>query len=135
MVMWFGYENGVPTPDMSPEEFVPVRQHSYHWPKWGQYVETGGQAGEPADMPLPKELLDLYSGWIKATSQDERREIWERILDIHAQEVYTIGIVAQVPQPVLVENGLENVPEDGIFNWDPGAQFGIYRPEIFWWDK
>ena len=50
-------------------------------------------------------------------------------------DLYTIGIVAQVPQPVLVANGLRNVPEEGIFNWDPGAQFGIYRPEIFWWDR
>jgi peptide/nickel transport system substrate-binding protein len=135
MAMWFGYENGVPTADMSPEEFVPVRQHSYHWPKWGQYIETGGQSGEPADMPKAKELLSLYAGWIKAPSQDARTAAWNRILDIHAEEVYTIGIVAQVPQPVLVANGLRNVPQDGIFNWDPGAQFGIYRPEIFWWDR
>ena len=135
MAMWFGYENGIPTADMSPEEFVPVHQQSYHWPKWGQYIETSGQAGEPADTPLAKELLELYEGWIKADSTSRRREIWDRILEIHAEQVYTIGIVAQVPQPVLVANGLENVPEEAVFNWDPGAQFGVYRPEIFWWDK
>ena len=26
---------------------------------------------------------------------------------------------------------MHNVPEDGIFNWDPGAQFGMYQPETF----
>ncbi len=135
MAMWFGYENGVPTADMSPEEFVPVRQHSYHWPKWGQYFETDGLAGEPVDMPRAEELLTLYSGWIKAPSHSDRSKAWQRILDIHAQEVYTIGIVSQVPQPVLVAKNLRNVPEDGIYNWDPGAQFGIYRPETFWWDR
>ena len=57
--MWFGYENAVPTPEMSPEEFAPVRQHSYHWPKWGQFHETGGKTGEAVDMDLPKELLAL----------------------------------------------------------------------------
>jgi peptide/nickel transport system substrate-binding protein len=86
-------------------------------------------------MPKAKELLSLYESWIKAPSHDARTAAWTRILEIHAEEVYTIGIVAQVPQPVLVANGLRNVPEEGIFNWDPGAQFGIYRPEIFWWDR
>jgi len=24
------------------------------------------------------------------------------------------------------------VPEKGIYNWDPGAFFGVYRPDTFW---
>jgi peptide/nickel transport system substrate-binding protein len=24
------------------------------------------------------------------------------------------------------------VPDNGIYNWDPGAQFGIYKPDGFW---
>ena len=79
--------------------------------------------------------MTLYKRWTKATSQAEQEEIWSRILDIHAEQVYTIGLVAQVPQPVLVTDGLMNVPDDAIFNWDPGAQFGIYRPDSFYWAK
>jgi peptide/nickel transport system substrate-binding protein len=135
MSMWAGYENGVPTADMSPEEFVPVHQYSYHWPMWGQYFETDGQAGEPVDMPRAKELLKLYRSWINAKNHNEKSKAWEQILDIHAQEVYTIGTISQVPQPVLVTKTLRNVPDDGVYNWDPGAQFGIYRPETFWWDR
>ena len=30
-------------------------------------------------------------------------------------------------------NGLMNVPEEGMFNWDPGAQFGIYHMDTFYW--
>ena len=29
---------------------------------------------------------------------------------------------------------LRNVPEEGIYNWDPGALFGIYKPDGFWFD-
>jgi peptide/nickel transport system substrate-binding protein len=29
---------------------------------------------------------------------------------------------------------LRNVPEKGIYNWDPGAFLGIYRPETFWFN-
>jgi peptide/nickel transport system substrate-binding protein len=27
---------------------------------------------------------------------------------------------------------LRNIPERGIYNWDPGAFFGLYRPDMFW---
>lgn len=135
MAMWYGYENGIPTAYTSPEEFVPIHQQSYHWPKWGQYAETGGQAGEPVDMEKPKRLLALYKEWLHAKSRESKVAVWEEILTIQAEEVYTIGLVAHVPQPVTVASSLRNVPEEGIYNWDPGAQFGIYRPERFWFDR
>jgi peptide/nickel transport system substrate-binding protein len=132
MAMWYGYENGIPTPDIPPTEYTPVRQHNYEWPMWGQHFETKGDSGEPVDMPLVQELLDLYHDWAGAKNRQERREIWERILDIHASQIFTIGLVEQVPQPVVVSNSLNNVPEEAVFNWDPGAQFGVYRPDTFW---
>ena len=132
MAMWFGYENGVPTADMSPAEFAPTQQHSYHWPKWGQYYETGGQSGEPIDMAEAKKLMEIYERWSTATDRETREAAWHEILEIHAEQVYTIGIVAQVPQPIVVSNRMRNVPEEAIYNWNPGAQFGMYRPDSFW---
>jgi peptide/nickel transport system substrate-binding protein len=26
-----------------------------------------------------------------------------------------------------------NVPKEGLYNWDPRAQIGIYRPDTFWY--
>ena len=132
MTLWFGYENAAVTPEMSPEEFAPVAQHSYHWPKWGQYYETSGKAGEPVDMDEPKELMALFESWSKATSSEEREAAWRKMLEMHADQVYTIGLVAQIPQPVVVSRRLRNVPEEAIYNWNPGAQFGVYRPDSFW---
>ena len=45
-----------------------------------------------------------------------------------------IGTVAGVLQPVVVNAKLRNIPEQGIYNWDPGAYFGIYKPDGFWFD-
>lgn len=132
MSMWFGYENAVPTADMSPGEFAPTSQHGLHWPKWGQYFETSGKSGEAIDMDHPKELLALYKAWVGAKSRRDREAAWHRILEIHADQVYTIGLVAQIPQPIVVSKNLRNVPQEAIFNWDPGAQFGIYRTDSFW---
>ena len=27
---------------------------------------------------------------------------------------------------------LVNLPKEGFYNWDPGAFFGIYHPDTFW---
>ena len=57
------------------------------------------------------------------------------MLRIWADEVYSIGLVAGVQQPVVVNTRLRNVPSDGIYNWDPGAHFGFYKPDGFWFDQ
>ncbi len=135
MTMWYGFENGIPSADLPPSEFVPVRQHSYHWPKWGQYHETKGQSGAAPDLAVARELMRLYEAWRSATSKAGRRAAWERILEINADQVFTLGLVAKIPQPIVVRNGLHNVPREAIYNWDPGAQFGVYRPETFWLEE
>jgi peptide/nickel transport system substrate-binding protein len=49
--------------------------------------------------------------------------------------VFSIGTIGGVLQPVVVNDTLRNVPEKGIYNWDPGAYFGIYKPDHFWFDS
>jgi peptide/nickel transport system substrate-binding protein len=135
MTIDYGLENGIPTADMSPEEFAPVHQIHYQWPKWGQYHETKGQAGEPPDEPEAKRLLELFEQWRRSGTTEERERIWDEVLQIHADQVYSIGLVAGVLQPVAVDVNLRNVPEEAIYNWEPGAQFGIYSPDTFWFDR
>ncbi|MGI9336249.1 MAG: ABC transporter substrate-binding protein [Gammaproteobacteria bacterium] len=135
MSVWFGLENGLPTPDTPPIELAPTSQQQLQWPKWGQYLETGGASGEPADYPAALELQALGNEWVRAPNRAERMRIWRRMLEIRAEQVFTLGIVANVPQPVVVNKSLRNVPVKGIYNFDPGAHFGIYRPATFWFDE
>ncbi len=83
-------------------------------------------------MPVAKELMALYEAWRLATTTEERREIWEQMLAINADRVFSIGVIGGVPQPIAVRDHLHNVPDEAIFNWEPGAQLGIYRPDTFW---
>jgi peptide/nickel transport system substrate-binding protein len=115
-----------------PEDLAPVTQQDYQWPKWGQYYETHGMSGEPPDMPEAKQLMDLMNAWRAAGDSASRREVWERMLQLYADQVYSIGIVADVPQPVVVSRRLHNVPEMATYTFDPGAYFGIYHPDLFW---
>lgn len=135
MTIWFGLENGVPTGNSSPAELTPSRDDQLQWPKWGHHQLTEGKGGKPIDLPPAQKLVDLNKAWIEASSDQAREDIWHEILELNADQVFSIGIVAGVPQPVVVNNALQNVPEQGVYNWDPGAHFGIYRPDTFWYKK
>ena len=132
VAIWFGLENGIATSESDPWELAPVRQISLQWPKWGKHFESKGRSGEPPDMSIAYELLDLYAAWQHANDNVERSKIWKRMLDIHREQVFTLGLVSGMFQPVVVSNRMVNVPEKGIYNWDPGSFFGIYRPDTFW---
>ena len=134
MSVWTGLENGLPNADMSPVELAPMKQDYLQWPKWGQYFQTKGRSGEAIDMPLPEELAELFHAWERSTTRPEREEIWHRMLQIHADQVYSLGIVAGVPQPVVINDALRNLPATGLYNWDPGAFFGMYHPDCLWFD-
>jgi peptide/nickel transport system substrate-binding protein len=134
MAVWSGIENGLASADTVPDEFAPVEQIGLQWPKWGQYVETGGRSGEPADLPAARELLDLADQWRDTAGMAARAEIWKRILANHAENVWSIGIVAGVRQPVVVSTRLRNVPREGVWAWDPGAFFGMHRMDTFWFE-
>ncbi len=134
MTIWYGLENGVPTADMSPKEFVPVSQYDQpQWPMWGQYFETKGEAGEAPADPVARRLLELFDDWRRAVDRAGREASWHEILELYAPQCFTIGLVANVLQPVAVRTTLRNVPEEAIYNWEPHAQIGIYRPDTFFY--
>ncbi|PJK31064.1 ABC transporter substrate-binding protein [Minwuia thermotolerans] len=132
--VWNGIQAGLATPEMSPEELAPTSQLGLQWPKWGLHHESGGTMGSPPDMELPSKLLELYKDWKLSTDTAEKRRIWHEMLEINVEQVYSIGVVTSVPQPVVVRRGLRNVPKKGVYHWDPGAYFGIYNPDTFWYE-
>lgn len=135
MTIWYGWDNGVPTADMPPSTFAPTSQYDQPmWPMWGQYYETKGQSGEKPALPEAERLFQLYLDWGRSRTHDERLAIWQEMLPLFASQCYTIGIVGDVMQPVAVRNGLQNIPSEAVYNWDPHGQFGIYRPDT-WWPK
>ncbi|MBO9399622.1 ABC transporter substrate-binding protein [Shimia sp. R9_3] len=128
---WFGWDNGLPQPYTSPGYLAPWDQAFLSWPKWGQYHQTHGEVGEAPDLPAAIELNDLAHQWTQAYTSVDRAVIWQRMVDIHADNVFAIGLLNGAPQPVVVSNRLRNVPEKAIWAWSPGAHFGVHRPDEF----
>lgn len=133
LAVWTGLENALPNADTLPAELAPTTQQQLNWPKWGQYVETDGHAGAPIDLPAAEQLAALLRQWIGTLDEEKKARIWHEMLSIRADEQFTIGTVRLVPQPVVVNSALRNVPKDGIYNWEPGAFFGVYHPDTFWY--
>jgi peptide/nickel transport system substrate-binding protein len=132
--VWYGWDNGLPRAETSPQYLAPTAQEFFAWPKWGQYYQTGGEFGEAPDMEAPKRLLQLQWDWSHTNDAAQRTEIWAEMLEIHAQQQFAIGILSGAPQPVVVSNRLRNVPEDGVWAYDPGAHFGIHRVDEFYFE-
>ncbi|MEM9330013.1 MAG: ABC transporter substrate-binding protein [Pseudomonadota bacterium] len=130
-----GLDNAIPSAQMSPKELAPTAQPQLQWPKWGQYVETNAKAGEPIDLDGAGKQLQLYTSWMEATSYESKKEIWHQMLKNYADNVFSIGTVNNSRQPVVVSKDLRNVPENGIYAWDPTSYFGIYKPDTFWFDR
>ncbi|MEP6017488.1 MAG: ABC transporter substrate-binding protein [Paracoccaceae bacterium] len=132
--VWFGWDNGLPQPYTPPSYLAPTDQVFFAWPKWGQHYQTGGQAGVAPTLPAAMELMTLSEKWDETQETEERSKIWQRMLAIHAENQFGIGILAEAPQPVVVSNRLRNVPEFGKWAWEPGAHFGVHRIDEFYFD-
>ena len=50
----------------------------------------------------------------------------------NADEVFTIGTVNGIRQPIVVGPKIKNVPKEGYYAWDPGGYIGLYQPDTFW---
>lgn len=130
MSVWMGLPNGIPTAEMSPASLAPTRQDQLQWPAWGRYAETG--EGSPPDIPEVQRLAELNDAWTMSSNSAQRLAIWDEMLKIHAEQVYSIGLINGTLQPVVINPRLQNVPEKAVYNWDPGAFFGIHRFDTFW---
>ena len=127
-----GIDNALPGADMAPDSLAPSNRGQMHWPRWGEFVESNGSAGEASDLPEAMELVKLLKAWRQSSTKQERADIWERMLDIQATQVFTIGIISGTQQPVVISNRLNNVPVTASWSFEPGAYFGVYQPDTFW---
>jgi peptide/nickel transport system substrate-binding protein len=129
---FFGLNNALPSASMSPQELAPTSGAQLQWPKWGEHHESMARAGQPIDLPEAARQLALYREWLSSESDDRRAGIWEQMLENYTDQVFSIGTVNATRQPVVVSSRLRNVPDEGLYAWEPTANFGVYRPDTFY---
>ncbi|GAB4391289.1 MAG: ABC transporter substrate-binding protein [Kiloniellaceae bacterium] len=132
MSVFYGLANGLASSETSPEELAPTSEKQNNWPLWGLHYESGGKAGEPPALPAVRELLSLYEAWRLATDEATRTNLWQQMLEIHAEQVFTIGLLGAVQQPIAANPRLRNLPVQADYMYEPGAYFGRYRMDTLW---
>jgi len=128
-----GMDNAVPTPEFEPSALAPTTDSQYQWPNFGLYVQSSGHEGQAIDMPDVQKLEDLYHDWRHASNVDEQRKVWTEMLQINADQQFSIGVVNGTRQPVVVSRRMRNVPQTGLFSFEPGSFFGLYMPDTFFY--
>ena len=132
MTAFAGAVTAVPTVNTSPKEFAPTMLGGLQWSRWGMFVESKGRQGEKCDMESACKLLDYVKEWETGATPADRRKAWEKILQTNADEVFSIGTVNGIRQPIVVGPKVRNVPKEGYYAWDPGGYIGLYQPDTFW---
>ena len=135
MSMWFGIDNGVPTPDMNPGQLAPTADDQLQWPVWGLNYISHGEMGEAPDLPPAIELLALLKRWRLSSDDAERADVWRQMLSIYTDQVFSIGLVNSSLQPILYTTKLRNFPEKGLYGFDPTSYFGVYKTDTFWLEE
>jgi peptide/nickel transport system substrate-binding protein len=132
MTAYAGVVTAVPSLETSPKEFCPTMQGGLQWPRWGMYIESKGKQGEKCDMQEACVLLDYLREWETATDDATRLDAWRKILDATMEEVFSIGTLNGIRQPLVIGPKVRNVPKEGYYAWDPGGYIGLYKPDTFW---
>jgi ABC-type dipeptide/oligopeptide/nickel transport system permease component/ABC-type transport system substrate-binding protein len=141
--VWIG--NGEYFPLIAPRYFLPFNTESNFAIGYARWYMRGGLQGNPKadrahgcieppeDHPLRKAMV-LYEKATAESDPERQRDIFREVLDIAADNVWTINVCTPPPVLAVVKNGFRNVPHDVVASWDfqtPGNA-GI---ETYYFDK
>ncbi len=128
--------------------FNPVLKNKSFLPNWSQargytswYVH-GGLYGDPRATeeggiePPPghpvRRCMEILETVYQAPTRHEQREIYRKIQDIMAEELWGIGISTPTPKLAIVKKDFKNVPRNLIYWYAPPSNGG---PETFYFEN
>jgi peptide/nickel transport system substrate-binding protein len=113
-----------------PKWFAPIYGDESTWgPMWGLWYNTDGKEGwEP-----PEEIKQLYE-WHDQYMITDDVEYANLILASQAENIWTIGTVADGPSLLLVNKDMKNIPDVHFYVWDNLCGYEMY-PEAYYFDR
>lgn len=84
---------------------------------YGDSRATGGEMVEPEVGGSIRRSMELREQAMQAISEVERKRLFDEILEIAAENLWSISIATPPPQPVLVKDGLRNVPRRALVGY------------------
>ncbi len=103
-------------PMVDPIYQFPFDERSWMAPAYGTWFKSGGAQGiEPSDEF--KAAMDLYAEYKTSIDPARQLEICQDIVRNATENLWTIGTVGLVPNPVVVKNNFMNVSENHTADW------------------
>lgn len=103
-------------PMVDPIYQFPFDERSWMAPAYGIYYKTNGEQGiEPT--PEFQALMDLYDEYRTSIDPARQVEICQQIVRTSTENLWTIGTVGLVPNPVVVKNNFMNVSPSHTADW------------------
>ncbi|MBS0662987.1 MAG: ABC transporter permease subunit [Verrucomicrobia bacterium] len=140
--VWGGLDEFIPL--LQPRYFVPVSGASFFAPTWGRWYQAGGLHARPGELPAAlvgpppghpaRRAMELYDEALVAPTPEARQARFNEILEIAADNLWTINIATPPPLLATVKDGFRNVPAEAVaavFFQTPG-NLGM---ETFFWDQ
>lgn len=114
-------------PLIHPALFAPPDVESYYAVQWGRWYTRGGlwnpdavkdlpnSQGPPPGSPMYR-AYQAYAQAQQATTQDEQVARFQEVLDIAAENLWTISIAEAPPFLMVVNNDVHNVPKNALYS-------------------
>lgn len=103
-------------PMVDPIYQFPFDERSWMAPAYGLWYKTNGAEGmEPTDEF--KQAMALYDEYKRTTDPARQLEIGREIVRLSTTNLWSLGTVGMVPNPVVVKNNFMNVPDSHTADW------------------
>lgn len=140
--VWTGESEFYPLAE--PRNFLPTYSESFFAPRFGIWYQYGGLYGDPAALrpaalAPPEEhalrrAMRMFDEVSVLPTEVERRRRFDDVLNLAAENLWSISIATPPPQLVIVKDGFRNVPRTALFGsgFQSPANAGL---ETYFWDK
>lgn len=131
-------------PFIEPRSFLPTYNESLYAPAFGIWYQNGGLYGNPAarrpaaqEPPIGHPLrrnMEIIEQIYQSGDAERRRELFRKIQESNAEEVWTISIATSPPQLVVVKDGFRNVARTALFGaiYQTPGNAGL---ETYFWEN
>jgi peptide/nickel transport system substrate-binding protein len=103
-------------PMVDPIYQFPFDERSWMAPAYGTWFKSGGAQGLEPSAEF-KAMMDLYNEYKTSIDPARQLEICQQIVRNATENLWTIGTVGLVPNPVVVKNNFMNVSENHTADW------------------
>ncbi len=121
-----GGNSNYPIPLLDQMYLIPGGPAARHGIGYAAWFQSGGTRGERPPEAM-RRAMELYREIEVTVDPEGRRSLAREILDINRENLWLIGLVGAVPQPVLVRKDFRNVPDSaGTY-----GSAGLTAPECY----